>query len=691
VAIIRKQRRFGKLSVSGAGAGTKLPISTNYAPIWILSPQLNFIIGTATSVYVAGTDVYDPDGNALTITYVGSALPTGVTFVQGAIGTARYVYNGAGSVTSFANAQLRATDNGVPILSSDSSVHTITISSSLAWTGTPAPFFEDDRPGQTYSLSSFLTGSGAGSAVITVVNGTLPIGCAISGQLITYNGTNTRTSSSVTLRATISGQTADLAMTVRIGGWNLANLLIPRGGSIALTDYYDEAPGEMPVFGTATQAISDSLSAQGMTVSNGILTHDNRPNETTVVSGVRFTSDAVASGELILDRIISPKINNAPIIFGKHWSWVRRSVDGKYYTCSGDGGLADGGPSGSGNARWIRLDPATGVADYYYPRRGTAGQLFPHRPDSYDFYYRPSLDSFTGLPGYLTAEAPVGETGIPFGGGSPTANGLNVRCNWSPGAAGWTYSLTNWAISTGSTERNCTKNYDPVSDKVYLISGVSNGFHTWDLANDTTAVQAPILTGQYTLGCDFSAKQDQVYIPDTDEVVAYTLANNSYNQFLTQNLSLVAMKCSGPNKGLTRRLWTWDRPPYESLAGGQAGQNPMVLVPSRRRLYLFLWEYLDAPIYYNTGTFRYPFDAAHTGGIVKIQFDNTYSTVTNWSVAKYPTELASVIKPWIESETGKTYLNDIAAKIAVYDPARDEILLHFFGDTTSICFLRFAA
>lgn len=134
--IIRKQRRFGKIFLSGTGTATKLPITSNTAPSWLLAPDVRAIQGIATQIVIVSANVIDPNaGQTVTITYIGASLSgTGWSFVPGPVGTARYVYDGVGTASTVYGLRLRATDNGSPNLYSDSPIHTGTISSATAQT-----------------------------------------------------------------------------------------------------------------------------------------------------------------------------------------------------------------------------------------------------------------------------------------------------------------------------------------------------------------------------------------------------------------------------------------------------------------------------------------------------------------------------------------------------------------------------
>ena len=80
----------------------------NLPPVWQGVPTITFTQGVASSISIAGY-VSDPDGDALTISMNG-LLPSGVTF--DAAGK-RFVYDGAGTVTTISGIVLTA-DDGRP-------------------------------------------------------------------------------------------------------------------------------------------------------------------------------------------------------------------------------------------------------------------------------------------------------------------------------------------------------------------------------------------------------------------------------------------------------------------------------------------------------------------------------------------------------------------------------------------------
>jgi len=93
---------------SSPAASPPPPPPGNRAPVWQTVPTITFTQGVASSISIAGY-VSDPDGDALTISMNGS-LPSGVTF--DAAGK-RFVYDGAGTVTTISGIVLTA-DDGRP-------------------------------------------------------------------------------------------------------------------------------------------------------------------------------------------------------------------------------------------------------------------------------------------------------------------------------------------------------------------------------------------------------------------------------------------------------------------------------------------------------------------------------------------------------------------------------------------------
>jgi hypothetical protein len=141
---------------------------------------------------------------------------------------------------------------------------------------------------------------------------------------------------------------------------------------------------------------------------------------------------------------------------------------------------------------------------------------------------------------------------------------------------------------------------------------------------------------------------------------------DNYSDKYKANLTVVAVNV---DTRVCRVLWEWDRPPQQSVATGVAGMTPVVLVPNRRKLYIFTWEYLDAAFYYNQNPVARPWTEANTGGIIEISFKPGYINPT-WKVIPYPKALRAYCSTlnW-----GNKWAGDVIVNNAYYDPLRDTI------------------
>ena len=98
----------------GGGGADGTPIAAgpgpapgaNVAPVWTTIPTIAFTQGIASSFSLASF-ASDPNGDALSITMSGAALPAGVSF--DAAGK-RLVYDGIGAVASVGGVQMTADD-----------------------------------------------------------------------------------------------------------------------------------------------------------------------------------------------------------------------------------------------------------------------------------------------------------------------------------------------------------------------------------------------------------------------------------------------------------------------------------------------------------------------------------------------------------------------------------------------------
>lgn len=364
-------------------------------------------------------------------------------------------------------------------------------------------------------------------------------------------------------------------------------------------------------------------------------------------------------GELTYLGYTTPLLGGYPIKFGKHFSWAGPAADGKWYNFGGDGGIHSR-PSDGGAAKWLRYDPTTGVCDLYYPYYGIRGQTYPYLPDCYMWIHRAN-GTFVALPGYQwDTPSPFPEVGIPIG-----RNGVPKRFDYPGGTNGkWTYSsAAQWSVPV--SEQNSNLNYCPSRDEAYLVVGGANAFMAWDLSKDTVSSRPAIPV----VAASFTRSQQQVYCEETDELFALCLANNGDTSWYTDNLSVLAARCSGQSSGQTRRIWTWDRPPQSSVESGVAGETPVVLVPNRRRLYIFIGEYLDWARYYSEGPNPRPWTSTNTGGIIEISFDSGYANST-WKVIPYPKALRAYTAT-LRSESARPWAGDVLVRQAYYDPLRD--------------------
>src|SRR5512139_1012833 len=159
----------------------------NKSPVWTSVPAPAFTQGTPgfypiTSAMVADADV----GDALWITYVGASLSgSGLTFEPGYTGACGFRYSGVGSGTP-AGLQLRATDTNIPANSSDSSVFSATITSTVVYgwaafdtidvrVGKSKPFLDvyTPYPGEQPNFDVVLNKSALAAQGISVQGGAL--------------------------------------------------------------------------------------------------------------------------------------------------------------------------------------------------------------------------------------------------------------------------------------------------------------------------------------------------------------------------------------------------------------------------------------------------------------------------------------------------------------------------------------
>lgn len=448
---------------------------------------------------------------------------------------------------------------------------------------------------------------------------------------------------------------------------------IQKGGTFPLTNVYVEAPGEVPAWGIVSgqQALFDA----GITLVNGVLVHDNRANVGATVPNVQFTSSVVAAGALISAGVAVIEYAGVKVNFGKHWSWAGpHPTDGKWYDFSGDGGTTvsshDGGDSG--NARWIRYDPDTDLLDYYYPFNGYSGQVMPCRPDSYMWILRAN-GNFVGLPGYQSAAPTPGDiaSGVITAGGNGTlGTGIMGRHDYVPGPGmtpgTWTWTPTGWPVSMSENASN--KNYDPVTDRAFAMR-TDNVFMIWNLGPNTLEQYGvPMFHDMASTGT-----QQQVYVPETNEL--WALGVHGIGDLYTDNLCVIAVNV---NTRTYRDVWQWDRPPQQSIASGVASMTPVIYIPSRRKLYIFIREYLDSP-YQWQGIPAQPWTAANTGGIIEVSFTDASHTTNTWQVIPYSAEAKA--RALLVPRDGGANLGDVAINNAFYDPTRDMIFATFAGDT----------
>lgn len=193
MAIIRKQRRVGKIGLSGTGTATKLPIFTNTAPVWLLTPDVHATQGTPSQIVIVSSNVIDSDvGQTITITYIGSDLTgTGWRFVAGPVGTARYEYDGIGAISSFSGLRLRATDNGNPNLSSDSPLHQLSVTLTQQYGWLPNISSISIPVGGTANLDSYYSKTPGEITNYSIVAGETELnnaGMSLSGSVISHDG-----------------------------------------------------------------------------------------------------------------------------------------------------------------------------------------------------------------------------------------------------------------------------------------------------------------------------------------------------------------------------------------------------------------------------------------------------------------------------------------------------------------------
>lgn len=104
-----RQRTTLSTASTIAGSGSVGGGATNNAPVWTTIPTITFFQGNAANVSVAAYAT-DPDGDPMTFTKNGVALPTGVTF--DAAGK-RFVYDGS-AAASGTNGHILTADDGRP-------------------------------------------------------------------------------------------------------------------------------------------------------------------------------------------------------------------------------------------------------------------------------------------------------------------------------------------------------------------------------------------------------------------------------------------------------------------------------------------------------------------------------------------------------------------------------------------------
>ncbi len=220
--------------LTSAFSGVVTVLASNSPPSWSGTPTTQFTLGSAATVSLS-TFCTDPEGDPITYTSIGAALPTGVSIDNV---NKRLVYNGAGTAGSTAGVQLRATSTGG---TADSAQFTIAIvASTLAWDAIIPT--QSLTVGTPYSLD-LRTVYEPDNVTLSLISGSLPPGLSLSATVVdgtpTTDGTYTptfriddnasagttqdwatRSTSGRILLATNFSSSADFNQTTRVYGAN---------------------------------------------------------------------------------------------------------------------------------------------------------------------------------------------------------------------------------------------------------------------------------------------------------------------------------------------------------------------------------------------------------------------------------------------------------------------------------------
>ncbi len=654
------------------------PPPVNQAPIWQNVPNLSFTENTpavfpTTGTYQSNNYVTDSDNDPISITK--NTVP-----VQGlAWDGGKFTFDGTGSAQVVTGHILTANDGQGHMVQSpafsvtiieddyvgwnpDLAIITIPVGGSFALTNE-----YNETVGETPNFSIVAGEAALQAAGVTLINGVLQHdGTPNPGTSVL--GTQYE-SSSVTAPEWIANP--DLTFTQ--GLFEQVNLVPLLANFNATTDAFSFTPG--------------STTQSWLTISGNVLRADGTQTDANDFSGLRIrvtrsglTDDTpslsvtvgppAAGGSLSYVQSHSPLLAGYgyPINFGKHTSWAQ-GTDGNWYTFSGDGNHA-GIASYGGSSRWWRWYPNNPtVIDYYYPRVGIPGKENPCNPDCHPWVRRANGE-FIGPAGKAHGWAgerdapPFGpDIGITIPGPTSPDPATDVYYNWkyNPSTQTWTKA---WNADFNCNENNNNESYNPATDEFYWFGDQQ---FLRILNCETLAVTTRTIPNLYAI---WGRQQQQIYCPETNELFFIDTVGALGGGDTNGVYGIWAINVTtGVRRVLASTGLIYSNSTRTSGLGGQAGSTPFVFVPSRRRLYIFLWEWFDYSSWHNDASYNGPLTI--DGGIMEFTFNPGYTSYTLQNIP-YPTVIRDYASTLATEVSGRLH-KSVFINNAFYDPIKDRI------------------
>jgi hypothetical protein len=655
---------------------------SNLAPVWINVPSPSFVSGVASNFPASGTyqsNGYVTDGDGDTI-----AITRNSVFVQGLNWTGgRFEFDGTGTAQLVSGHILTANDGAGHLVPSSPFSVTINPGVQYGWvtgiTNVNIPISGSfaltdiyvEAPGETPNWDIVLKEAELGA-----------IGFTLVGDSVVHDGRNNPDAfvSGVQIESDASEVASpswtanpDTTFTAGVGKQvDLGDLVADYN---AATDTFSFVSGTNPAAWLTIQ--SNTLVASGAQLDSsdftGLRIRVTRTGASAPADTASLTVAVAAGptgGALTYVGSHHPLLETYgyDINFGKHTSWAQ-GLDGKWYTFSGDGNHA-GIASYGGSSRWWRWDPnSPSIVDYFYPRVGIPGKENPCNPDCHPWVRRANgtfiapTGKAHGWAGERDAPPFGPDIGITIPGPTSADPAFDVYYNWkyNPTTQTWTKS---WNFDFSCNECNTNESYDPATDRFFFM-GPNQAF--WTLDCETLVASMRVIPNLY-LG--WGRQQQQIYCAATNELFAIDSVGVLGGEDVNGEFGAWAINVdTGARRVLCNTGIVYSNAARTSGLAAQAGSTPFVFVPSRRRLYIFLWEWFEYAGWHNVASYDPPFTI--DGGIIEFTFNADYTSYTMQNIP-YPTAIRDYASTLPTEVAGRLH-KSVFINNAFYDPVKDRI------------------